>query len=64
MKVKVSVAPSFPILCDPLDCNLPGSPTMGFSRQDYWSGLPFSFPDKSLYICAKLWNIYNTMSEP
>ena len=26
------------ILCDPMDCSPPGS--MGFSRQEYWSGLP------------------------
>ena len=25
--------------CDPIDYSLPGS--MGFSRQEYWSGLPF-----------------------
>ena len=25
-------------LCDPMDCSPPGS--MGFSRQEYWSGLP------------------------
>ena len=25
-------------LCDSMDYN---SPTMGFSRQEYWSGLPF-----------------------
>ena len=27
-------------LCDPMDCNPPGSSSMGFSRQEYWSGLP------------------------
>ena len=27
---------------DPIDCSLPGS--MGFSRQEYWSGLPFPSP--------------------
>ena len=26
-------------LCDPMDCSLPGS-SMGFFRQEYWSGLP------------------------
>ena len=25
-------------LCDPMDCSLPGSLFMGFSRQEYWSG--------------------------
>ena len=23
------------------DCSPPDSPSMGFSRQDYWNGLPF-----------------------
>ena len=35
------VAKSCPTLCDPMDCNLPGSSVMGFPRQEYWSGLPF-----------------------
>ena len=30
-----------PTLCDPRDCSLPGSSIHGFSRQEYWSGLPF-----------------------
>ena len=25
--------------CNPMDCNPPGSMSMGFSRQEYWSGL-------------------------
>ena len=30
-------------LCDPMDCNQ--APLfMGFSRQEYWSGLPFPSP--------------------
>ena len=32
-------------LCDPMDCNLPGILSMGFSRQEYWSGLPFPSPE-------------------
>ena len=27
--------------CNPMNCNLPGSSAMGFSRQEYWSWLPF-----------------------
>ena len=27
-------------LCDPMDCNASGSSVRGFSRQEYWSGLP------------------------
>ena len=26
------------------DCSLQGNPSMGFSRQEYWSGLPFPSP--------------------
>ena len=37
-----SVAQSCPTLCDPMDCSPPGS--TGFSRQEYWSGLPFPPP--------------------
>ena len=33
------VAQSCPTLCDSVDCNL-----LGFSRQEYWSGLPFPSP--------------------
>ena len=28
-------------LCDPMNCILPGSPVMGSSRQEYYSGLSF-----------------------
>ena len=38
------VAQSCPTLCDPMDGSLPGPPSMGFSRQEYWSGLPFPSP--------------------
>ena len=31
-------------LCDLMDCSLPGTLVMGFSRQEYWSGLPFPSP--------------------
>ena len=37
-----SVAQSCPALCNPMDCSPPGS--MEFSRQEYWSGLPFPSP--------------------
>ena len=39
------VAQSCPTLCDPMDCSLhQAPPSMGFSRQEYWSGLPFPSP--------------------
>ena len=28
------------ILCNPMGCSQPGPMSMGFSRQEYWSGLP------------------------
>ena len=31
-------------LCDPMDRSPPGFLSMGFSRQEYWSGFPFPSP--------------------
>ena len=31
-------------LCDPMDCSLQAPLSMEFSRQDYWSRLPFHTP--------------------
>ena len=31
-------------LGDPRDGSPPGSPSLGFSRQEHWSGLPFPSP--------------------
>ena len=39
---EVLVTQSCPTLCDPMDCQTPL--LMGFSRQEYWSGLPFPPP--------------------
>ena len=46
MKVKSQseVAQLCPTLSDPMDCSLPGSSAMGFSRQEYWSGVPLPSP--------------------
>ena len=35
---------SCPTLCDPIDCSPPGPPSLGFSKQEHWSGLPFPSP--------------------
>ena len=35
---------SCPTLCNPMDGSLPGSLSMGFPRQEYWSDLPFPSP--------------------
>ena len=46
MKVKSEseVAQSYPTLPNIMDCSLPGSSIMGFSRQEYWSGVPLPSP--------------------
>ena len=31
-------------LCSPIDGSPPGFPSLGFSRQEHWSGLPFPSP--------------------
>ena len=36
-EMKVKVAQSCPACCNPMGCNL----SMGFSRKEHWSGLPF-----------------------
>ena len=39
------VAQSCMTLCDPMDSSLhQAPPSMGFSRQKYWNGLPFPSP--------------------
>ena len=51
MKVKneTEVAQSCLTLSDPMDCSLPGSSAVGFSRQKYWSGLPLPSPTIPAY---------------
>ena len=39
---------SCPTLCDPIDGSHHAPPSLGFSRQEYWSGLPFPSP---VYVC-------------
>ena len=40
MHAHTKLLQSCPTLCDPMDCSPPGSSVHGFSRQEYWSGLP------------------------
>ena len=45
LKVKVLVAQLCPTLCNPMNCIACQAPlSMEFSRQEYWSGLPFPSP--------------------
>ena len=41
LKSESEVVQSCPTLCNPMD---QAPPSMGFSRQEYWSGLPFASP--------------------
>ena len=34
-----------PTLCEPMDCSLPGSLSMEFFKQEYWSALAFPSPE-------------------
>ena len=56
MKVKSEseVAQSCPTLSDPMDCSQPGSSVHGFSRQEYWSGVPLPSPKSFETICKIL----------
>ena len=62
---KVLVAQSCQTPCDPMDCQSPLS--MGFSRQEYCSGLPFSSPgdlsDSRIELRSAL-KAYSLPSEP
>ena len=55
MKVKSQseVAQSCPILSDLMDCSLPAPLSMGFSRQEYWSGVRVHIHNHIIhtYIC-------------
>ena len=56
-----------PTLCDPMDCSQPGSPSTGFSRQEYWSRLscpvPGDLPDPRIkpvsVSCIGRWVLYH-----
>ena len=47
LKVKVLVAQSCPALCHPGSVAHQAPLSMGFSRQEYWGGLPFHSPGNS-----------------
>ena len=44
-KSESEAAQSCPTLRDSVDCSPPGSSLLGFSRQEYWSGVPLLSPD-------------------
>ena len=54
VKSESEVAQSCRTLRDPMDCSLPGSSSMGVSRQEYWSGVPLPSPIECTerYVCC------------
>ena len=48
-KVKVKLLSRSRLLATPMDCSLPGSSVHGFSKQEYWSGVPL--PSSIHYYC-------------
>ena len=47
------IAQSCPTLCDPMDGSYQSPRSMGFSRQEHWSGLPFPSPgDRTRVSCT------------
>ena len=50
MKVKSEseVTQSCPTLCDPMSAAYQALPSMGFSRQEYWSGVPWAWLGKEI----------------
>ena len=72
-KSQVSAAQWCHLFGDPMSCSLPGSAAHGFSRQEYWSVLPFPTPGDlsypgiepgSLCIVDKLFTIWTTREAP
>ena len=51
VKNESEVDQSCPTLSDPTDCSPPGSSVHGFSRQEYWSGVPLSSLNIYTNIC-------------
>ena len=48
MKSESEVAQSCPTLSDPMDCTFQAPLSMGFSRQEYWSGVPLPSPENCI----------------
>ena len=52
------VAQSCLTLSDPMDYSPPGPQSMGFSRQEYWSGVPLPSPLTAARHIIFTWNWY------
>ena len=66
--VCVLVTHSCPTLCDPMDCNPPGSSVHGILQQESWSGLRFSspgnLPDPGVELPSPTLHTDSLLSEP
>ena len=51
---------SCPTLCDPIDGSPQAPPSLGFSRQEHWSGLPFPSPMRE----SEVTQSYPTLATP
>src|SRR5574339_17062 len=54
VKSESEVAQSCPTLSDSMDCSPPGSSVHGFSRQEYWSGVPLPSPLPTIDLCKNV----------
>ena len=65
-EVKVLVVQLWPTLCNPMAHQ--GSLSKGFSRQEYWNGLPFSspkdLPDSVIELESPALQVDSLLSEP
>ena len=46
-------------LCNPMDCNHWASVSLGFSREEYWSSLPFLSLESCIPTSSLLFTFYN-----
>ena len=53
-------------VCDPMDCSLPGSSVHGFTRQEYWSGVPLGpgFPSSPRVLPTATAAVLTPLVEP
>ena len=55
-EVKVKSLSRLQLLVTPMDYSLPGPPSIGFSRQEYWSGL--TLPSPRFYVTMYIfWSV-------
>src|SRR5574339_199543 len=50
VKSESEVTQSCPTLSNPMDCSPLGSSVQGFSKQEYWSGVPLPSPEFTVWI--------------